>query len=251
MRFLEATLLIWLPLVILVFGLFDAILIPLTGNHKIARRVSVGSFIALTTILIMLTYPTVIDQPIIYAFENVFGLGIYFKIDLLNYLLMIFAGFMFIVVGLFSFNDIRSFERQRSFYFFYLIAYLATIGTLMAGDMLSFFLFFEIMTFSTYGLIVHYRSEEALEAGSEYVYMGVIGGLSILSGMLLLAAYTGTLEWVNIAEKFVELGVMKYVIGGLFILGFGIKAGVVPVHFWIPKYTKKLPLASMHYPPGS
>lgn len=243
MNFFEATILLWLPLIIIVFGLFDAILIPLTGNHKIARRVSVGSFIGLTTVLIMFTYTSVVNEPIIYAFENIFGLGIYFKIDLLNYLLMIFAGFMFIVVGLFSFDEIKSYERQRSFYFFYLIAYLSTIGTLMAGDMLSFFLFFEIMTFSTYGMIVHYRHESALEAGSEYVYMGVIGGLSILSGMLLLAAYTGTLEWVNLAEKFALIGNMKYVIGGLFLLGFGIKAGVFPVHFWIPKVYKEAPFS--------
>ena len=243
MNFFEATLLLWLPLIIIGFGLFDIILIPLTGNHTTARKVSVGSFIIFTTLLISFTYSSVINEPIIYAFENIFGLGIYFKIDLLSYIMMIFAGVMFIVVGLFSFNEIKPHEHKRTFYFFYLLTYVATIGTLMAGDMLSFFLFFEIMTFSTYGLIVHYRKESSYEAANEYVYLGVLGGLSILSGIILLAAYAGTLEWVNLGERFYVMGNVKYVIAALFVLGFGIKAGMVPVHFWIPKVYKEAPFS--------
>ncbi len=243
MKFFEATLLLWLPLIIIGFGLFDAILIPLTGNHTKARKVSVATFILLSTLLILLTYSSVLEQPILYAFENIFGLGIYFKIDLLSYVLMIFAGIIFSLVGLFSFDEISVNEHQRSFYFFYLLTYVATIGTLMAGDLLSFFLFFELMTFTSYGLMVHYRNESAYEAGNEYIYLGILGGLSILSGIILLAAYTGSLEWTNLGQRFALIGDIKYLIVTLFILGFGIKAGAVPVHFWIPKVYKEAPFS--------
>ena len=111
----------------------------------------------------------------------------------------------------------------------------------MAADLLSFFLFFELMTFSTYGMIVHYRTKDAYEAGNEYIYLGIIGGLAILGGIITLGAYTGSLEWVNLAEKFSMLGVTKYVIGGLFLLGFGMKAGVVPLHFWVPRVYENAP----------
>ena len=243
MTFFESTLLLWLPLIIIGFGLFDAILIPLTGNHTKARKISVSSFIVLATLLISFTYTSVLDQPILYAFENIFGLGIYFKIDLLSYVFMIFAGIIFTLVGLFSFDEIKINEHQRSFYFFYLLTYIATIGTLMAGDLLSFFLFFELMTFTSYGLMVHYRNESAYEAGNEYIFLGILGGLSILSGIILLAAYTGSLEWTNLGQRFALVGDIKYVIISLFILGFSIKAGAFPVHFWIPKVYKEAPFS--------
>lgn len=242
MEALGPIVLLWLPLVIIILGLLDAVLMPLLGvNHPKARRISVGALVIISTILIGLTYQNVVEAPIVYAFDQVFGLGIYFKIDLLNYILMLFAGVLFTVVGLFSLDDIKKEEHEQSFYIFYLITYVATIGSLMAGDLLSFFLFFEVMTFSVYGMMVHYRTSEAYEAANQYVYMGVLGGLSILSGILLLAAYTGSLDWVNLADKFVSIGSIKYLIGGLFIFGFGIKAGMVPVHFWMPKTYSSAP----------
>lgn len=243
MNFLRLAILFWLPSIVIFFGLFEALIIPLiSDNHRLARRISVNVFILLTTILIMLSYKQVIEAPIIYEFGNIFGMGIFFKIDLLNYILMIFAGVIYMVASIYSLEDIKQKDRERSFYFFFVITYVATIGTLMAGDLLSFFLFFEVMTFSSYGLMVHYRGEEVLNAGNVYIYMGIIGGLSILSGIVLLSAYTQSYEWVNLADKFSQLGVVKYIIGGLFIFGFGVKAGMVPFHFWLPKIYKEAPI---------
>jgi hydrogenase-4 component B len=113
----------------------------------------------------------------------------------------------------------------------------------MAGDLLSFFLFFEIMTFSSYALMVYHRGDEQLEAGFVYIYMGIIGGLMILSGILMLSAYTGTFQWATLAVRFSEMGMIKYLIGFFLIAGFGIKAGMVPFHFWIPRIYDGAPIA--------
>jgi len=236
LKLLEIVLLFWLPGIVILFGLFEALIVPLMDDgHRVIRRTSVLIFIFLTTLLIALTYYQVSIEPLVYSFGSIFGMGIMFKIDLLNYVLMIFAGIIFFITMLYSMEYIKQSEHERSFYFFYVI-------TFVAGDLLSFFLFFEVMTFSTYGMIVHYRTEEALEAGNVYIYMGVIGGLSILSGIVLLAAYTQSYQWMNLADKFSQLGMIKYVIGGLFIFGFGVKAGLFPVHFWVPKAYKEAPI---------
>ncbi|KAB3534158.1 NADH dehydrogenase [Alkaliphilus pronyensis] len=242
MEDLRLIILFWLPAVIIFFGLLEAIIIPLlSDNHRLVRRISVNAFIISTTILIMLTFNHVMEAPIIYKFDKVFSIGIFFKIDLLNYILMVFTGIIYTISSIYSLDDINHRDRERTFYFFYIITYITTIGTLMAGDLLSFFLFFEIMTFSSYALMVHYRGNKVLEAGNVYIYMGIIGGLSILSGIILLSAYTQSYEWINLAEKFSQMGIVKYVIGGLFIFGFGIKAGMVPFHFWLPKIYRESP----------
>ena len=175
MRVLEVILLFWLPSIIIFLGLFEAIIVPMMDeNHRTARRVSVLVFIVISTLLIGITFPRVLVEPIEYHFGSVFGMGIFFKIDLLNYILMVFAGIIFAVAALYSMEYIKKVEHERSFYFFFMISYVSTIGSLMAGDLLSFFLFFEVMTFSTYGMIVHYRTDESLEAGNVYVYMGCL-----------------------------------------------------------------------------
>jgi hydrogenase-4 component B len=238
-----STLIITLPLWFIGVGLLEVLLMPLVGSARSKLRKTLSAlFVIFATGVIMALYPLVTQAPIIYRFDDVLGFGVVFKIDFLNYILMSFAGIMFFVVGLFAINDITHDQHQRSFYFFYMLTFIATIGSLMAADLLSFFLFFELMTFSTYGMIVHYRCQDAYEAGNEYIYLGIIGGLAILGGIITLGAYTGSLEWVNLAEKFSMLGITKYIIGGLFLLGFGMKAGVVPLHFWVPRVYESAPL---------
>lgn len=237
-----STLIITLPLWFIGIGILEVVLMPLVGSQRSRlRKILSAIFVVMSTGVIIALYPMVVEAPIVYRFDDVLGFGVVFKIDFLNYILMSFAGIMFFVVGLFAINDITHEQHQRSFYFFYMITFLATIGSLMAADLLSFFLFFELMTFSTYGMIVHYRCQEAYEAGSEYIYLGIIGGLAILAGIITLGAFTGSLEWTNLAEKFSMLGLSKYIIGGLFLIGFGMKAGVVPLHFWMPRVYEQSP----------
>lgn len=242
MSFLQTLILIWLPGIIILSGLVEVFIIPvLGGKHSVIRKVTVNSLIVLTTLLISVTYKYVLEAPIIYEFGSVFGQGIFFRIDLLTYIFMIFAGIIFFLVSIFSVEDIKDHGRDRIFNFFFVISYVATLGTLMAGDLLSFFLFFEIMAFSSYALMVHYRGDEVLEAGNVYIYMSIIGGLSILSGIMLLSAFTDSFQWAKLAAKLSGQGYMKYLIGALFVFGFGIKAGMVPFHFWLPKMYKEAP----------
>lgn len=176
----------------------------------------------------------VLDGPIEYRMADLFGNGVVFRIDMLSLIFMIFAAVIFFTVSLYTAVDIKGCGRERSFYMFFMITYMATLGTLMAGDLLSFFLFFEIMTFASFALMVHERGQKVIEAGSIYIYFGIAGGLSILAGILVLSAYTQNYEWITLGEKFGEIGAVKYVSAVFFIIGFGIKAGMVPLHHWVP-----------------
>ncbi|SDB90475.1 Formate hydrogenlyase subunit 3/Multisubunit Na+/H+ antiporter, MnhD subunit [Pelagirhabdus alkalitolerans] len=226
-----------LPIILLTIGLLEILLIPFLGERQKKRRfrrVTVRIVILLTTLIMIVIYPEVLNQPMEWHIANIFGNGIIFRIDLLSLLFMIFAGFIFFVVSLHTAVDIKGCGRERSFYLFFMLTYISTIGTLMAGDLLSFFMFFEIMTFSSFVLMVHQRGQKVIEAGATYIYFGILGGLSILAGILVLSAFTQNYEWVTLGEKFGELGNIKYVSAALFIIGFGIKAGMAPLHHWVP-----------------
>ena len=227
---------IGLPFLVVSFIALEVLVLPLLDTgHRAVRRNAVKVFILLTTGMFLMTFSEVLREPIIYRIGGIFDYGVFFKIDLMNFPLLILAGLLWLVISFYSREDIH--------YLFYTVTYIATIGTLLAGDLLTFFLFFEIMTFASYALMVYHRGTEQLEAGFVYIYMGIIGGLMILSGILLLSAYTGTFQWTNLAVRFSELGVIKYFIGFFFIAGFGIKAGMVPFHFWIPRIYDGAPIA--------
>src|SRR5690554_4352700 len=115
------------------------------------------------------------------------------------------------------------------------ITYSAILGTIMAGDLLTMFLFFEIMTFSSYMLVTHVQKKECFSAGYNYIFMGLIGGLAILLAIILMYSLVGTVTFTFLASEMANLGGIKYVIIVLLIFGFGIKAGMAPVHVWLPK----------------
>ncbi|MDW7671738.1 MAG: proton-conducting transporter membrane subunit [Bacillota bacterium] len=227
---------IGLPFLVVSFIALEVLILPLlVEEHQRVRRNAVKVFILLTTGMFLLTYHEILREPILYRIGGIFDYGIFFKIDLLNFPLLILAGLLWLLISFYSREDIH--------YLFYTVTYIATIGSLLAGDLLTFFLFFEVMTFASYALMVYHRGEEQLEAGFVYIYMGIIGGLFILSGIIMLSAYTGTFQWANLAVRFSELGIIKYFIGFFFIVGFGLKAGMFPFHFWIPRIYAGAPIA--------
>ena len=226
---------LWLPLIILGLTAIEIFIIPFFGERFCgARRITVRAVILISTIFMALSYPQVLQAPMEYRIANVFGNGIIFRIDIYALLFMIFSGLLFFIVSLYTSQDIKGCGREKSFYLFFMVTYLATIGTAMAGDLLSFFMFFEIMTFSSYVLMVHQRGRDVIVAGSTYIYYGIFGGLLILAGILILSSYTQSYEWVTLGEKFGEMGAAKYIAATFFIMGFGIKAGMVPLHHWVP-----------------
>jgi len=220
------------------------IMIPLVGgagefvcgrrSDKL-RDVLVVNLTFVTLILIMAMYPSAISGGLLYQMEGVLGLGLSFKIDMLGLTMLLITSILWFLVMIYSHEYMMHEQHRNRFYLFMAITYSAVLGTIMAGDLLTMFLFFEVMTFSSYMLVSHGQNKEAMEAGYNYIFMGVIGGLSILLGMILLYANIGHVRFEPIIAELERAGSIKFLIVGLLILGFGIKAGMAPVHVWLPR----------------
>ena len=96
-----------------------------------------------------------------------------------------------------------------------------------------------MMSFTSYVWVVQNETEEARQAGQTYLAVAVIGGMALLAGLLLLQQLLGTLEFSAMAEAVSALPAEKrgslYVAGGCALVGFGAKAGMFPLHIWLPK----------------
>lgn len=238
----------------LIFGLIPAILIAyalieliqsffMQDKHPRFRRAAVIGLLFVVLLVLVLTYPTVLNQYLDFEIAGLFGVGIYLHLDLLSLCMMILTTIIFIAVQIDQYQNITCIDQERSFTIFTILAYTFALGSFIAGDLLAFFLSFELMTFSTYGLFVHERQKNpaALESGYMYIVMGIIGGLLVLSGIMLVYALSGSFHWYRITQLFQEPSLVNNLIILLFILGFGIKMAMVPFHFWLPYVYKNAP----------
>ncbi len=223
---------------------FIAILIPLIGGpveafigkkSETLRDSTVVNSTFVTFLVILAMYPQVAGGSIDYYIPGVFGVGLHFTVDMLGFIMAMTAGVLWLMVTIYT-RDYMKIERHRNrFSLWMAVTFGGILGTIFAGDILTMFLFFEMMTLTSYMLVAHNQSKESMLAGNNYIYMGVAGGLSILLGIILLYVYTGTLQFVPLASELNALGWMKYLITLFFVIGFGVKAGMLPLHIWLPK----------------
>lgn len=123
--------------------------------------------------------------------------------------------------------------RRTSFAVHFLLAMSGNFGLVLAQDMLGFYLFFALMSFASYGLVIHDRSSSVRYAGKVYIILVVIGEVLIFSGMAGVATLAGATSFEEIGAGWVGQNWGTWFFGALF-LGFGIKAGALPLHVWLP-----------------
>ncbi|MDR5907632.1 complex I subunit 5 family protein [Franzmannia qiaohouensis] len=127
-------------------------------------------------------------------------------------------------------------DAERDLQAFVLLWPLTLAGNLMlivAEDIASFYTGFAIMTFAAYGLVVNAGSREAYRGGRAYLIMAILGEGMILAGLLWAAASAETLTLTGLREG-LAVAPQANAMAALLWLGFGVKAGVIGLHVWLP-----------------
>lgn len=200
------------------------------------RDLLAGIISGLTFVCVLSLYPWAVNKGFEIKVPYLLGTGIWFKVEPIGYIFAFITSFVWFLVTLYSIEYITTKSHERNRFFGFLILTLgATVGIFFTGDLLSLFLFFEMMTFTSYVLVIHDEGKHVLEAGRLYLYMAIGGGLILLMGLLILYHELGSLEFGFLSNNIWQLGRKKYLVGLLLLLGFGVKAGMVPVHIWLPK----------------
>ena len=168
---------------------------------------------------------------------DICDLGLNFRFDGFRLLYACITTFMWLMSMLFSREYMAHYSNKVRYYVFSMITYVATVGVFLSADLLTTFVFFEIMSFTSYVWVVQDERRESLRAGETYLAIAVMGGLVMLMGLMMLYDLCGTLMIDEL--KFVTAlyaGTRRlYVTGGLILFGFAAKAGAFPLHIWLPK----------------
>lgn len=183
---------------------------------------------------------------------DILGMGLYFAADGFRVLYGTIAALMWFVSTLFSREYFAHYRNRNRYYLFLLFTLGATMGVFFSADFFTTFVFFEIMSFTSYVWVAHDERKESLRAGETYLAVAVIGGLVMLMGIFLLYDIAGKYGvykpgdpllfgqlkdfYRDVAAAGQESDALWLRIAGVCMLfGFGAKAGAFPLHIWLPK----------------
>ena len=165
------------------------------------------------------------------------GMGLRFGLDGFRMVYGLVAAFMWMMTLLFSREYLSHEKHLGRYYFFQLVTLSATLGVFLSTDLFTTFIFFEVMSFTSYVWVVQEETKGAIKAAETYLAVAVIGGMVLLMGLFLLYNALGTLEMSKLlsAAAACEDKSLLYLAGCCTLVGFGAKAGAFPLHIWLPK----------------
>jgi proton-translocating NADH-quinone oxidoreductase chain N len=134
-------------------------------------------------------------------------------------------------------------ETGEEKYYALLTAMMGTmIGLGCAHDLFNLWVWFEAMAVSSYMLVAFYRQQRgALESGVKYLVQSAVGSVFVLLGVAIVFGTTGTLELDEVRAAITATNPMMLAAGALFLIGFGVKTALVPLHTWLPDAHSQAP----------
>ncbi|MDO5564162.1 MAG: proton-conducting transporter membrane subunit [Eubacteriales bacterium] len=227
--------------------MFGAILIPMIGAliigvvpiFKDDKKRNICIFISLVLTLFIVILNCLYGDVSVTVLRLSEKLPILFKKDLMSKWFTMLCSFMWLMVGVFSFEYIKHEENRNRFYIFYLLTLGAILGLGFAGNFVTLYLCFEFMTFLSMPLVLHSGTKEAIQAAKKYLYYSIFGASLGLLNLFFISYYSPILEFLpggvlNNISLTQNAHTTLLVVSFLSIIGFGAKAGMFPLHAWLP-----------------
>ncbi|HAJ32002.1 MAG TPA: NADH/ubiquinone/plastoquinone (complex I) [Candidatus Atribacteria bacterium] len=163
-------------------------------------------------------------------------IGIALVLDGLTVFMLVTINLMAFFIAIYSINYMERFTSKWKFYTLFLLMVAGMNGVVITGDMFNLFVFLEIASVASYALVAFGTERHELEAAFKYTVMSTVGSLFILLGIVFLYSYTSTLNMADMANILAQKSASNIIImvSVLFIMGFGLKAALVPFHAWLP-----------------
>jgi multicomponent Na+:H+ antiporter subunit D len=163
-------------------------------------------------------------------------IGIGMVLDGLTSFMLVTVNLVAFCIVVYSANYMERYTAKWNFYTLFFLMVGGMNGVVVTGDMFNLFVFLEIAAVASYALVAFGTERHELEAAFKYAVMSTVGSLFILLGIALLYSYTSTLNMADMANILAQKGTgnITLMVSVLFLMGFGLKAALVPFHAWLP-----------------
>lgn len=228
------------PLLAILVSAIAACLILATGEKNRNLRetwtiiAGVIKFSLIVSMVPLVVKGTILEYTIIKLAP---GLLLQLKVDPFGMIFALLASTLWIATSFYSIGYMRTLKEhaQTRYFFNFAVCLSATIGIAFAANLLTFLIFYEILTIATYPLVMHTETEEAFMGGRKYLVYTLTAGVIILFVLAIIYHMTGTLDFKpgGFLTGYGNPTTLSFLFF-LLILGFGVKAGIMPLQEWLP-----------------
>lgn len=212
-------------------------LLPVFGfKNRTAKQIYIALTLIVEVILVCIISVSKIDRFTLFSFTD--ELAVAFGADTVTRLFSLVAAFGWLAAGIYAFVYTKHLKQEDSFYAFFLISLGAVIGMDYSANLITMYLFFELITLTSMPLVLQDRTKESVRAALKYLFYSVGGAFLALCGIFFLYAYCGISDFASggTMNPALYAGHEKVLLTVIFIavVGFGAKAGLYPLHGWLP-----------------
>ncbi len=229
-----------IPLLAVLVSMAAVPLILLSSNRpRLRESWTIGA--ALVKLgLVAALLPAVLDGrvPAIRIGEIVPGVEVALRVDSLGMVFALVASGLWILTSIYSIGYVRAAQEKKQTRYFaaFAVCLSATIGVAFSANLVTFIIFYEILTVATYPLVIHKETPEAIAAGRKYLAYTLTAGVTLLAGTVWIHHIAGSTDFVpgGLLQDVSASGAAFRWLFVLFVVGVGVKAAIMPLQAWLP-----------------
>lgn len=211
----------------------------LAGREPKRKRTLAGYTGTVLVVTAILTLGLIWGKEVSFTLFFLTGrLPVYFRIDSVGKIFASIVTVVWLMVGFFSFEYMKKEDACRRFFGFYLIVYGVLLALDFSGNLITFYMFYEMMTLLSMPLVLHERTRESVMAALKYMFYSFCGAYMVLFGLYFVYRYANTLSFTakGVLDPTLMAGQegLLLVVAFFMVLGFSVKAGMFPFHGWLP-----------------
>jgi multicomponent Na+:H+ antiporter subunit D len=229
----------WVPLLAVLSSLVPGLWIFVLAEERVVARTALnlaGAFLKVGLVVLMM-WGAYHELQYEFRMPLLPQIDLVLRADALGLLFVSLSSVLWLFTTIYAIAYLEGAPHRSRFFGFFSLCVSATIGIALAGNLFTFVIFYELLTLSTYPLVVHRGTEAALRAGRVYLRYTLTGGAALLLASVWLYGLVGPLEFDE-GASLARLGEQSrgtlVAIFWLLVAGLGVKAALVPLHGWLP-----------------
>jgi len=228
-----------LPLLLILSSLIPGLFIFTINerNHKLRTFLNLGGAVIKIILMILMIMGVYRGENFETRIPLLLDFDLVLQADALSMLFATLSTLLWFVTTIYAVGYLEKSPHRSRFFGFFSLCVSATIGIALAGNMITFVLFYELLTLTTYPLLVHKGTHEALRAGRIYLIYTMTSGAILLFAVVWLRSIAGPLDFssAGLLVGFIEQhSNLLTIIFALMVISLGVKAALVPLHGWLP-----------------
>jgi multicomponent Na+:H+ antiporter subunit D len=222
----------YLPLLAVMFPLVAIVFRPFVEKHRYYHYTLIVSTV--TFIIVLFMYPSIKAGNILnISLDTGLGFNFIFRADMLGFFVGTISILLWTLSSLYAIEYMSDSHAHGRYNIFSLLSLGGMMGVVFTGNLFTLYIFFELLSVASAILVFHEETPEAMKAGFKYLFLGIAGGLILLFGIIMTYEIAGTGDLTMIGIGLQGSKWLPFIFWS-FIVGFGVKAGMFPMHIWLP-----------------